>query len=121
VHLKGQIHGAVALQCHRCLEPYLLEVETTFSYVLVPRDAEEAEDEGIDVEISAYDDDVIDLGGVFREQLLLQLPMRYICREECKGLCPGCGADLNIEECRCEPLPKDSPFAVLRGLKGTGA
>ena len=60
---------------------------------------------------------MIDLLELAREQIILSLPEKPLCDEECKGLCTSCGADLNEETCTCEPEPADPRMAVLAGLK----
>jgi hypothetical protein len=61
----------------------------------------------------------IDLGAFFLEWITLAVPVQPLCREDCRGLCPRCGADRNVESCGCEEVSPSSPFAVLRGLRGT--
>lgn len=70
------------------------------------------------VEEEPFDGRQIDLGGIVREQILLALPIDApLCREDCKGLCPSCGKDLNQAECGCERKPKDPRWAALESIK----
>ncbi len=118
VHLRGEVRASIRLICHRCLESYIQKIHTTFSYILVPslpgirKIALDTED----METSTYDGVEIQLGKIFREQILLQIPMRHLCKEDCKGICPGCGANLNREECRCQKESLDSQFSPLKRL-----
>jgi len=119
VTLRGKLKARVVLACHRCLDEYTVPIEMAFSQVLVAdesktggRDPQKEEEQ----EVSQFDGIHIPLGEIFREQILLQLPMQALCREDCRGLCPGCGADLNREACRCQATVKTSPFAVLKKL-----
>jgi uncharacterized protein len=70
-----------------------------------------------DLETAFYADDVIDLGIVMREQFYLVLPMKPLCRESCKGLCPHCGTNLNDGSCACKPEWVDPRLEALRALK----
>ncbi len=118
VHLKGEVRVLIGLKCHRCLEEYIQEVYTAFSYILVPNlSGKEEIDFGTeDIEVLLYDGVEIQLREMFREQILLQIPMRHLCKEDCKGICPGCGANLNKEECHCHKESLTSPFNVLKRL-----
>ena len=73
----------------------------------------EAEDAGL----IGFRGEEIDLTEGIQEQVVLNLPMRPLCREDCKGLCAACGADLNLGECNCRRQPPDGPFAALRHLR----
>lgn len=120
VHVKGDIDVTLHLICHRCLEEYPFAVHSTFSYVLSPsKDFQEKEREleEKDMEISSFDGIHIPLGEIFREQVLLQIPLRNLCSEECKGLCSICGANLNKEPCKCKEKTLRSKFAALEALK----
>ena len=70
-----------------------------------------------DVGVSFYRDDVIDLGDVIREQFYLALPMKPLCREDCKGLCPVCGVNRNREACSCDTTWVDPRMEPLRRLR----
>jgi uncharacterized protein len=70
-----------------------------------------------ELESGWYRGSVIDLGPCFRELLALALPVQPLCREECRGLCPRCGVDWNVESCGCSQAQETSPFAVLGKLK----
>ena len=69
------------------------------------------------VDLFPLDGPVVDLAEVAREQVDLALPLRVLCRDDCRGLCPGCGADLNREACRCTSVGGDERFAGLARLK----
>lgn len=70
-----------------------------------------------DIDITYVAEDHVDLGGVLTEQLMLQLPFQPLCREDCKGICANCGADLNTGRCPCAKLTKNNPFSALKGFK----
>ena len=120
IYVKGSIDVMMNLTCDRCLKIYPFEVKAPFAYLLVPGSAEK---EGFDAanradaEVLTYNGKEAPIGDILKEQILLQIPMRHVCNEECKGMCPGCGADLNDELCRCKKDVDNGPFSVLRGLK----
>lgn len=121
VHLNGKVAAMIVIKCDRCLEEYNQEIDTSFFYVLVPVQSVEGKKEIAlgkeDMEVSLYDGAKIQIGEIFREQILLQIPMRHVCREDCKGICSGCGADLNREECRCRTETLNNPFSMLKKLR----
>ncbi len=116
---SGSLRGPVVGHCARCLDDFVLDMNRSFNFVLVPY-SEEGEQTGLnedDLELSVYRGDEVDLSGLLREQILLALPTRPLCAEDCQGLCPQCGANRNKGTCRC-PAPEGDPrLAVLRGLK----
>ncbi len=120
VHLKGRVDGRLVLLCDRCLERYPLDVSHSFSYLLMPSGAQRFKPElslsEEDVDTTFYDDDVMPLQSIFREQILLEIPIRGVCSSGCKGLCPGCGENLNTSSCRCASEEASGPFSVLKGL-----
>ncbi|MFP3869874.1 MAG: DUF177 domain-containing protein, partial [Syntrophobacteria bacterium] len=70
-----------------------------------------------DLDTEFYDGVTIDVDLIVAEQIFLALPQKPLCQPHCRGLCPGCGADLNYESCRCEKRETGSPFDVLLSLK----
>ena len=73
--------------------------------------------------VAFYDKDRIDLGEIVREQILLEVPLRRLCREDCRGLCPSCGVNRNTEACDCQPRSRsaDERLAPLRKLFDKGS
>ncbi|MBI4887452.1 MAG: DUF177 domain-containing protein [Acidobacteria bacterium] len=118
--LVGTVAAELELTCGRCLEPYRLPVSAPFDLRYLPPAAaaagEEHELADGDLETSYYRDDQIDLGELLREQFYLALPMKPLCRDECRGLCPQCGTNLNTSPCDCAPVWSDPRLAVLRTL-----
>jgi uncharacterized protein len=121
IRVAGNIETKVELVCARCLEPVVDEVSRSFDlfYSPLPKDEkpEEARLKEDDAEIGFYEGEGLFLADVLREQVLLALPMKAICRSDCRGLCPNCGANLNHEECRCETHATDPRLAPLARLK----
>ena len=117
---EGRLAAATHAACARCAEEFESGIERPFRFVMTPR-AIAGEGDGDlaagDAEYTVYDGDEIDLSPLIREELLLALPTRPLCREECRGLCPRCGTNLNQGECRCPEPAGDPRLAVLRSLK----
>ncbi len=125
VHIRGPLAAAVELECGRCLERYAASLDQELDLFYLPRSPgqqEEQEDEVAlsdrDVVVGYYDGERLDLGDVLREQLYLTLPLKRLCREDCRGLCPTCGKNLNTGACGCPPpeQPEDPRLSPLRGL-----
>ena len=116
---QGQLHASTQEVCARCAEEFTAPSERGFRFVLTPRTVGLADDNlrEEDLEFSVYDGDEVDLSPLLREQFLLSLPTRPLCREDCRGLCPQCGANLNHTACGCRPQAADPRLAALRALK----
>ncbi len=121
--LVGRVATTLELACSRCLEPFTLPVNATFDLRYLPAGAaaddetsEESETEADDVSTTFYRDEEIDLAELLREQFYLALPMKPLCAESCKGLCPQCGVNLNVETCACKPQWEDPRLAGLKAL-----
>lgn len=115
----GSIGGMIEGTCSRCLKTYLFPLEKEFDFVLTPdpfsvKSKELNRDE---MGLSFYSEEEINPSPYIREQVLLALPMRPLCDEECRGLCSGCGADLNHEPCRCPSSASDPRMAPFRTMK----
>ncbi len=116
---SGTIRGEVIGQCARCLDEYPLPLAREFSVILTPQRAlgREMELNREELEASFYSGEMIDLSALVREQTLLALPSQPLCREECRGLCAQCGANLNLESCTCQLAWRDPRLAVLSTLR----
>lgn len=118
--LDGRLKGDVTLRCDRCLEAYEQCLETTFRIALVVRPGESGQAEvelyREDLEEGFISDLIIDLAEITREQVFLALPMKSLCREDCAGLCPLCGINLNRESCECRPVVGHPGFSKLKNL-----
>ena len=119
--IQGRLEATVPLQCSRCLEEYTEAIEREFTQILTrvvdPVAEEEIELSGGDLDRGVLEGEYLDLRGVLREELLLSLPSKPLCKEDCRGICPGCGAELNDAECTCPPVI-DERWAALASLKG---
>jgi uncharacterized protein len=110
------------LECSRCLAAYPFREDETFSLVLSPRphaSAEEIELEGADLDVSFYDENepAIELAPIVEERVQISLPMKPLCRPDCRGLCARCGKDLNLGACDCTGETVDPRWEALRALR----
>ncbi|HEY0321027.1 MAG TPA: DUF177 domain-containing protein [Pyrinomonadaceae bacterium] len=121
VRLQGQITARAEVDCDRCLKQVTVPIETTFDVAYVPAstyvETEAAELQEDDLGVSVYEDGAIDMDELVREQVLLTLPTRALCVEDCKGLCPVCGANRNENPCECEPKETDPRWSGLKNLR----
>jgi DUF177 domain-containing protein len=120
-HLVGTVKTTLELTCGRCLEPFTLPVAAEFDLRYQPHALNtgegEREIEEDDLTTAFYENDEIDLGQLMREQFYLSLPMKPLCSEACRGLCPMCGTNLNRGACDCKSGWEDPRFAALKKLK----
>jgi uncharacterized protein len=121
IRLRGRLSTGLELQCARCLEPVKQDVVREFELLYRPLGADAGRDElsvtAAEAEIGYYQGDGILLEDVLREQVLLALPLKVTCREDCKGLCPHCGKNLNEEQCSCSVPMEDPRWAALKEIR----
>jgi len=119
VELTGAVSAVVEFECDRCLANLSIPVEAAFDLVYVPPigTGEEHELGDNDLSLGYYHDGTIDVDDLAREQIELALPMARLCTEECRGLCPECGANLNLSKCSCSEEQVDARWAALNELK----
>ena len=122
--LFGGVKTVLELPCSRCLEPFTIAVDAPFDLRYQPR-AENAgegerEIEDDDLTTAFYDNEEIDLGQLMREQFYLAVPMKPLCAESCRGLCPVCGTNLNAGTCSCTQRWEDPRLAALKALSRKG-
>jgi len=117
VLVRGTLAATVRQACRRCLEPVERKVREHVDLLFTePQPGEEEVDDG-EVYLLPTRGDHLDLTDAVREQVLLQVPEFTLCREECRGLCPSCGADLNDGACECVPEQAQSPWDALKNVK----
>lgn len=107
------------LECSRCLAAYPFETDERFSIVLYKRPAAidtELTLERNDLDVSFYDDSELPLAPIAEERIQMAIPMKPLCQENCRGLCAGCGADLNTQPCRCAAPAGDFRWEALRQI-----
>lgn len=128
--VRGTLTGRVVMQCARCAEDAEMPVEGRFeNFEALPSIAAtvEADEEGKDEDFEPVEEDThvvieggvpsLNLAEICWEEFLMALPPSPLCRPDCKGLCPGCGANLNRGPCTCRDAGTDPRMAVFRGLK----
>jgi uncharacterized protein len=121
IRLNGDFATRVEVACARCLEPILQDVAGAFDLLYRPQGSDAGKEEisvtAAEAEISYYQGEALLLEDALREQVLLALPLKAICREDCKGLCPHCGKDLNVEPCGCAEGVIDLRWTALKDLR----
>ena len=118
IHIRGGVATSLEACCDRCLVSVAIPVERDFDLFYRPVStiarAEEVELLEDELEVGFFSGDGIELADVVTEQVILSVPMKVVCQTECRGFCPVCGANLNIEKCGCLPSVEDSPFSFLK-------
>jgi len=120
IRLQAAWSGGFEVACARCLEPVRRALQGRFDLLFRPLGIDAGPSERAitadEAEIGYYQKSGLLLEDVLREQVLLSLPARTLCREDCKGLCPRCGHNLNTDPCDCDPAPADPRWAALSDL-----
>jgi uncharacterized protein len=118
--VRGHISATVETDCVRCLEPVEKAVEIDFDDVFIDAehvpDAEEVQVGPEDLDVDLLSEPQIDLAEVVREQLILETAEPVLCKEDSQGLCPKCGANRNLIDCKCEENEIDPRWAALKNL-----
>ncbi len=144
--VSGDLGTSVQLLCSRCASPFVFPIDEHFM-ALYCKDKEMAgisyldknsnprgqnkgfarhahdfnqasgDEAAADLEITYIEEEFLDLALVLSEQVRLRIPFQPLCKEDCKGICANCGADLNVGRCACAKVTSKSPFSVLKGLK----
>jgi uncharacterized protein len=120
VLVAGDFKGAWKMECARCLEPFEMPVADDFR-IFLTRKFNELTDKVVDLSKEDLDEselvgEEIDLGAVLREQMILQIPIKPVCSEQCMGLCPECGQNLNLGSCSCLKSSIDPRLVKLKQL-----
>jgi uncharacterized protein len=121
IRIKGRLDTSLEVPCARCLDPVVHQVERSFDLLYRPLGIDSGHEElsvtDAEAEIGYYQGDGLLLEDTLREQVLLALPLKSICREDCKGLCPHCGKNLNEFECSCVDLVEDPRWSALKEIR----
>jgi uncharacterized protein len=121
IRVAGDFRTRVEFACARCLEPISREVAKKFDLLYRPQGSDAGKQElsvtAAEAEVGYYQGDGLLLEDVLREQVLLAIPLKTICREDCKGLCPHCGKNLNVEQCNCAEPMEDARWSALKDLR----
>ncbi len=113
----GTIDATVTGTCARCLEEFRVPVATDLHFLATPRGEGEERSEAEDVDVTIYDGEEVDLGPLVCERILLSLPTTPLCGEDCRGLCPRCGINLNQDQCECPASEGDPRMSIFRNLR----
>ena len=120
VELRGELHTRVAVPCGRCLQEVEFPIDVNFaerfSAAVEWRNEEHHELSEVDLNLGLVDE-AIELEELVREEILLALPGHVLCDENCRGICPTCGADLNAGGCSCKSEQTDSRWEKLKELR----
>lgn len=116
--IEGTVETRLRQQCARCLRQCIRDLSTHFRVSYMPHSTAVREDDEIelkdrDMNVGFYDGIRLDVDLLVLEQIELAMPMKFLCSDGCKGLCPGCGANLNEGLCRCKEEPKDPRLSAL--------
>jgi uncharacterized protein len=121
IRIAGELSTSLELTCARCLEPVTEKVARSFDLLYRPQGTDAGKEEQSvttsEAEVSYYHGEGLQLEEVIREQVLLAIPLRAVCREDCKGLCPQCGKNLNQEKCSCTVRIEDPRWSGLKDLR----
>jgi uncharacterized protein len=120
VFIEGRVATTVGAPCCRCLEMTRLPVDASFKYTFCPTPADPKEEWELtaeDLDYAYYEEDAIDLDSLIFEQIMLQIPVKPLCGESCRGLCPHCGINLNTASCGCRTETFDERLAALKRFK----
>ncbi len=121
IRLKGKLDTNLEVACARCLEPVQYKLTRDFDLLYRPLGSDAGRDElsvtDAEAEIGYYQGDGLLLEDMLREQVLLALPLKMICREDCKGLCPHCGKNLNESACSCDTTVQDPRWSSLKEIR----
>jgi len=119
IALRADLHTVTELECSRCLEPVPVRLDAHLEEhfrpgfnVLTGAPMDAGEDEALWID----EHHVLDLSEAARQYLMTLVPVGALCRPDCKGLCPTCGVDRNLESCTCDDEPVSGPFAALANL-----
>lgn len=121
IRIQGKLRVKMEAPCDRCLEPAAVAVDREFDLTYAPAAQSpaggEKEVEEAGIEVGFYEGSGLELNDVLREVVLLDLPMRTVCREDCKGICPSCGGNRNQQMCDCHPAPADDRWSQLKKFR----
>ena len=115
VTVSGSVEFSIESQCSRCLKIVKIDLKPDVNLVLTPEDKTGEQENDLNHE--TYLGDEVDIGDFIREQIAMSLPLKVVCSENCKGLCPECGKDLNEVKCDCASSRIDPRLEVLKNFK----
>ncbi len=121
--VRGNVKTTIELECTRCLAPYSEKIDSSFDLVFFPEEVvtfeEEIELKEEDLNTLYYKEGIIDIDRIIIDQINLSIPFKPLCSEECKGLCPVCGKNLNEGPCGCEVKKSDPRInLIIENMRG---
>jgi uncharacterized protein len=121
VFVSGHVDSRAQVECDRCLQPVEAPVSADFTLEYITgseyESSEVAELTEAEMSVAVFDGEGLDVDEIVKEQILLAVPTRMLCREDCKGICPECGIDRNKGECSCVADDIDPRWAALKNFK----
>jgi uncharacterized protein len=120
IRVAGNLETSLEMACARCLDSVIEKVERQYDLLYRPLGTDAGKEElsitAAEAEVSYYQGEGLLLEDVLREQVLLAAPLKVTCREDCKGLCPHCGKNMNLESCSCADAVTDPRWSALKDL-----
>jgi uncharacterized protein len=121
IRVKGKLDASLEVACARCLDPVVHDIARSFDLLYRPLGVDSGHEElsvtDAEAEIGYYEGEGLQLEDTLREQVLLALPLKTICRDDCQGLCPQCGKNLNEGRCSCVDQVEDPRWSALREIR----
>jgi uncharacterized protein len=121
IRLVGDFAGKFESACSRCLDPVTTELKQDFDLLYRPlgtgKQGEEVSISEAETEIGFYQGEGLDTAEAVKEQVLLAMPAKALCKQDCKGLCPSCGQNLNTGKCSCAEQRQDDRWLALEGIR----
>jgi uncharacterized protein len=124
ISMTGELSAESKPTCDRCIEPFDREISIPIHMNMAPettaigrkRKKGEVQRADDDENFIFYEGEEVNLADILREMIELEKPIRFLCSEACRGLCPSCGINLNEKQCACHAKEKPSPFDVLKDI-----
>ena len=121
--IEGSFEAQGVGLCDRCSDPVTLRIGKAFQTFLMPKSRDRSPAASVelheeDLDVGYYDGTGVETNDVLWEQVALELPLKVVCSEACRGVCPACGKSRNTEACSCVAGDAPGPFDILKNLKG---
>ncbi len=116
LYLNASVRATGSFLCDRCAAPFTLPLRTTYQMYYVQDETDAGDIDPAEVQVIPPGLSSIDLAEDVRQMVLLAVPLKLLCRDDCRGLCTSCGADLNTGQCTCLQEPADTRWEALRGF-----
>ncbi len=118
LYITLEIMADMRANCNRCLESFIYHFNSSINAEIIHENLFEYEDDRIDDDVIYYKDDIFDLGKLIKEHIIMNIPIKLVCDENCRGLCPKCGTKLEKDSCNCDHIqPHDDIDPRLAKLK----